>query len=99
MLTAHACPYPELAEEDRTICSLEKMLFSELLRQDVDLCNAGWTVLLPADSSQPEFPRRLCPWQRLAGATAVQPAGNWVYYCFSLAASVAFSTERALMSS
>jgi predicted ArsR family transcriptional regulator len=37
VLTAHACPYPGLAEEDRSICTLEKMLFSELLGEDVEL--------------------------------------------------------------
>ncbi len=37
VLTAHQCPYPELAEQDRGICSVEKMLFSELLKQDVKL--------------------------------------------------------------
>jgi predicted ArsR family transcriptional regulator len=30
-LTALACPYPDLAEQDRMICALEKMLFSEML--------------------------------------------------------------------
>lgn len=38
VLTARACPYPELAEEDRTICTFEKMLFSELLQQEIELC-------------------------------------------------------------
>jgi predicted ArsR family transcriptional regulator len=37
VLTAHACPYHELAEEDRGICSLERMLFSELLGKDIEL--------------------------------------------------------------
>lgn len=37
VLTAHACPYPELAETDRSICTLEKILFSELLGQDLQL--------------------------------------------------------------
>lgn len=37
ILTAHACPYPELAEKDRSICLLEKILFSELLGQDLQL--------------------------------------------------------------
>ncbi len=32
-----ACPYPDLAEQDRTICSLEKMLFSEVLGEKVRL--------------------------------------------------------------
>jgi predicted ArsR family transcriptional regulator len=36
-LTAHACPYPKLAEEDRNICVMEKMLFSELVGNDVEL--------------------------------------------------------------
>ena len=36
-LTAHACPYPELAEQDRGICILEKMLFSELIGENLDL--------------------------------------------------------------
>ncbi len=37
VLTALACPYPELAEQDRGICAVEKMLFSELLGQNVRL--------------------------------------------------------------
>ena len=37
VLTAHACPYPNLAEQDHGICSMERMLFSELLGQDVEL--------------------------------------------------------------
>jgi DeoR family suf operon transcriptional repressor len=31
VLTALACPYPELAEQDRGICALEKMMFAELV--------------------------------------------------------------------
>lgn len=30
VLKAHSCPYPELAEQDRSICAMERMLFSEL---------------------------------------------------------------------
>lgn len=37
VLVARDCPYPQLAEEDRGICAVEKMLFSELLKQDVRL--------------------------------------------------------------
>jgi predicted ArsR family transcriptional regulator len=37
VLTAQACPYPDLAEQDRGICALEKMLFSELLGEKVRL--------------------------------------------------------------
>ena len=31
ILTALACPYPGLVEQDRTVCSMEKMLFAEIL--------------------------------------------------------------------
>lgn len=37
VLTVVACPYPELAEADRGICALERMLFSELLGTNVKL--------------------------------------------------------------
>ncbi|MEM8944841.1 MAG: MarR family transcriptional regulator [Planctomycetota bacterium] len=37
VLTALACPYPDLAEQDRSICSMEKMLFSEILGESVRL--------------------------------------------------------------
>jgi len=37
ILTAETCPYPDLAEKDRSICSLEKMLLSELLDENVRL--------------------------------------------------------------
>ncbi len=37
VLTAQECPYPELAEQDRGICAVEKMLFSELLGEKVRL--------------------------------------------------------------
>ena len=37
VLTAHTCPYPNLAEHDRDICTMEKMLFSELLGSEIEL--------------------------------------------------------------
>lgn len=37
ILTAHACPYPELAEQDRSICAMERMLFSELMDRNMTL--------------------------------------------------------------
>jgi DeoR family transcriptional regulator, suf operon transcriptional repressor len=37
VLTAHACPYPSLAEEDHDICDVERMMFSELLGQNVEM--------------------------------------------------------------
>jgi predicted ArsR family transcriptional regulator len=36
-LTVVACPYPELAEKDRGICALERLLFSEVLDTPVRL--------------------------------------------------------------
>jgi DeoR family transcriptional regulator, suf operon transcriptional repressor len=37
VLTEHACPYPNLAEQDKSICNMERMMFSELVGQNVDL--------------------------------------------------------------
>ena len=37
VLRALACPYPDLAEQDRAICGMEKMLFSEVLGTDLRL--------------------------------------------------------------
>jgi DeoR family suf operon transcriptional repressor len=39
VLHARACPYPELAEKDRSVCAMEKNLFSELLGENVRLSN------------------------------------------------------------
>jgi DeoR family transcriptional regulator, suf operon transcriptional repressor len=39
ILTAHACPYPELAEKDRSVCAMERMLFSELVGEKLTLEN------------------------------------------------------------
>ena len=37
VLTALACPYHDLAEEDRSVCAMEKMLFAELIGEDLRL--------------------------------------------------------------
>jgi len=37
VLNVEACPYPEIAEYDRSVCSMEKMLFSEILGESVRL--------------------------------------------------------------
>jgi DeoR family suf operon transcriptional repressor len=37
VLTAQGCPYPDLAEQDRGICAVEKMLFSELIGEKIRL--------------------------------------------------------------
>jgi predicted ArsR family transcriptional regulator len=37
VMTASACPYPDLADTDRSVCVMERMMFSELLGADVRL--------------------------------------------------------------
>lgn len=37
LLQATACPYPDLAEHDRTVCSMERIMFSELLGEPLRL--------------------------------------------------------------
>jgi len=37
VIDALACPYPDLAERDRSICSLERMVFSELVGEPLRL--------------------------------------------------------------
>ena len=37
VLTVLACPYPDLAEQDRTICSMERIMFAELLGENLTL--------------------------------------------------------------
>ena len=39
LLQARACPYPDLAEQDRTVCSMERMMFSELVGENLRLSN------------------------------------------------------------
>jgi DeoR family transcriptional regulator, suf operon transcriptional repressor len=37
VLTTHACPYPNLADRDQDVCSVERMMFSDLIGQNVEL--------------------------------------------------------------
>jgi predicted ArsR family transcriptional regulator len=37
VLSALACPYPELAELDRGVCTMEKLMLSEVLGESVRL--------------------------------------------------------------
>jgi DeoR family suf operon transcriptional repressor len=37
VLTALACPYPDLAERDRSVCAMERMMISEALGESVRL--------------------------------------------------------------
>lgn len=37
VLTAKCCPYPTLAEQDRSVCAMEKMMFSEMVGETLNL--------------------------------------------------------------
>jgi predicted ArsR family transcriptional regulator len=37
VLTSHACPYPELAEQDRGICAAERLMIQDLVGSTVKL--------------------------------------------------------------
>lgn len=37
VLTTRSCPYPDLAEQDRSVCAMEKMLFSEMVGEKLRL--------------------------------------------------------------
>ena len=37
VLSALACPYPDLAKRDRGVCTMEKMMLSEILGENVRL--------------------------------------------------------------
>lgn len=39
VLTSHACPYPDLAEEDRGICAAERVMLQELVGANVRLAD------------------------------------------------------------
>jgi predicted ArsR family transcriptional regulator len=39
VLTALACPYPTLAEQDRSVCAMERMMFEEMLGEMVKLAH------------------------------------------------------------
>jgi predicted ArsR family transcriptional regulator len=55
VLTALACPYPELADEDRTICAMERMLISDLLEHPVTLerCRLNGSKVCTFEPSDP----------------------------------------------
>ncbi|MEQ8847799.1 MarR family transcriptional regulator [Botrimarina sp.] len=61
VLTMLACPYPKLAEHDRGICSVEKVMLSEVLGQGVRLSECrldggGCCSFEPSSNSAPQTP-------------------------------------------
>jgi predicted ArsR family transcriptional regulator len=67
LLRATACPYPDLAEQDRSVCSLERMMVSELLGTSVRLSDCRldghncctFEPVRPAGSAGPTTPINL----------------------------------------
>lgn len=60
VISVGACPYPELAEQDRSVCSMERMLISEILGETVRLSQCrldggcGCTFEVSPAEKQPE---------------------------------------------
>jgi DeoR family suf operon transcriptional repressor len=56
VLSALACPYPELAEKDKSICAMERMLFSELVGEKLNLesCRLDGDSCCSFQQSRPE---------------------------------------------
>ncbi len=54
-LTTHACPYPTLAERDRSVCEMEQLLFSELLGEQIALsqCRTNGTCQCEFQAASP----------------------------------------------
>jgi predicted ArsR family transcriptional regulator len=55
VLTALACPYPELAKLDRSVCTMEKLMLSEILGESVRLSEcrldgANCCTFVPSES-------------------------------------------------
>ena len=44
VLSALACPYPELAKADRGVCTMEKLMLSEVLGRVCGCRRADWTA-------------------------------------------------------
>ena len=79
-MTAHACPYPRLAEQDRGVCELEQILFSELLGQDVRLSkcrlDGGRNCQFVAGDTGPEGPYASRIFQRAYAASIFSSQPN-----------------------
>jgi DeoR family suf operon transcriptional repressor len=76
VLTSHACPYPELAEQDRGICAAERLMLQDLVGAAVHLseCRLDGSpccrfTLGRDDGALPDEDRAL----QVAGATCIKP--------------------------
>jgi predicted ArsR family transcriptional regulator len=58
-IRVEACPYPELAEQDSSVCSMERLLFSEMIGETLQLtecrldgdCNCTFQVTEPVNKT------------------------------------------------
>jgi DeoR family suf operon transcriptional repressor len=58
-IRVEACPYPELAEQDSSVCSMERLLFSEMIGETLQLtdcqldgdCNCTFEVKEPVNKT------------------------------------------------
>jgi len=76
VLTAHACPYPTLAEGDKSVCEMEKMLFSELLGREVELTSCRLDGACQCDFRPVEVAEISSPRDRgFQGASGGRPVG------------------------
>ena len=58
-IRVEACPYPELAEQDSSVCSMERLLFSEMIGETLQLtdcqldgdCNCTFEVKGPVNQT------------------------------------------------
>ncbi|MFZ5830878.1 MAG: helix-turn-helix transcriptional regulator [Planctomycetota bacterium] len=78
-LTTHACPYPSLADQDRSVCDMEELLFSDLVGADVELSHCrldgGGECKFHVKGMRPEGPVPLVRADRQRSANGNGSAG------------------------
>jgi len=79
VLTSHACPYPDLAEEDRGICAAERLMLQDLVGTTVrlDECrlDGGSVCRFVAGGCQTGSERVECPPVSLPEASLAEGGG------------------------
>ncbi|MFO0788533.1 MAG: MarR family transcriptional regulator [Pirellulales bacterium] len=57
VLSVLACPYPELAKADRSVCTMEKLMLSEILGENMRLAECRWMAECAAPSHRARHKR------------------------------------------
>jgi len=76
VLTSYACPYPELAEQDRGICAAERLMLQDLVGSAVQLTECrldGAPCCRFTVGSDDDAARSESGWQPATGATCIKP--------------------------